>query len=101
MKLPFAITMFVFTLILTGKVAAQPDAFSEAHQIELSLSDLPSLVKETLDAEQYKGWKIIGVFQSDQHPLRGPKARYLIRLKLNLEIKDVYIDGAGVIHHPN
>lgn len=80
---------------------AQEADFSTENRTEISLSDLPSLVQNSLDSKEFEGWKIVGIFQSDKHDLRGPNARYLIRLQYEVEFKDVYLDGAGLAYDPN
>lgn len=101
MKILLIAFMVVFGVLTSTYSEAQEADFSPENRTEVSLSDLPTIVKNTLDTKEYDGWKIVGIFQSNQYDSRGPNARYLIRLQYEVEFKDVYVDGAGLAYDPN
>lgn len=75
--------------------------FRPENSIEISLTDLPSHVRDVLDSDEYERWKVIGVYRSNAYQKDGPNARYLIQFQQDKEYKDVYLDGAGIAYDPD
>lgn len=88
------------SVFVTVSANAQEADFRPENRTEISLTDLPSNVRDVLDSKEYDGWKLVGVYRSDDFDSGGPNARYLIRFQYEVEFKDVYLDGAGLAYDP-